>query len=119
MKIDDHTSTPEREEDQPQQHHQQQFASSYHAPVMYKECIDALLKKSHLHVKKHKNKYRRNKRHQKDEKDSGDTAPVKENGDDNGSGSDSIRRPRVYIDGMCTSMCIHKNFVRNSFGKAT
>eukprot|EP00551_Chaetoceros_affinis_P004057 CAMPEP_0203679442 /NCGR_PEP_ID=MMETSP0090-20130426/35690_1 /ASSEMBLY_ACC=CAM_ASM_001088 /TAXON_ID=426623 /ORGANISM="Chaetoceros affinis, Strain CCMP159" /LENGTH=583 /DNA_ID=CAMNT_0050547093 /DNA_START=201 /DNA_END=1952 /DNA_ORIENTATION=+ len=82
------TNTPEREEQQ------QEFASSYHAPVMYKECIDALLKKSHFHVKKDKNKYKRNKRH-KDENDGVDTIPIEEN--DNQSGS--IRRPRVYIDG--------------------
>ena len=37
---------------------EQEFASSYHAPVMYKECIDALLKRSHNNTKK-RNKYKK------------------------------------------------------------
>jgi len=37
---------------------EQEFASSYHAPVMYKECIDALLKRSHNQTKK-RNKYKK------------------------------------------------------------
>ncbi len=37
---------------------QQEYASSYHAPVMWKECIDALLKRSHNTKKRKKNKYK-------------------------------------------------------------
>ena len=39
---------------------EENFSSSYHAPVMWKECIDALLKRSH-HFSKKKKKYKHNK----------------------------------------------------------
>ncbi len=59
---------------------EQEFASSYHAPVMYKECIDALLKRSHNHTKK-RNKYKKEK----------EPAEVQSHLDHN--------RPRIFIDG--------------------
>jgi hypothetical protein len=37
---------------------EQEYASTYHAPVMYKECIDALLKRTHNALEK-KEKYRK------------------------------------------------------------
>lgn len=58
---------------------EQEFASSYHAPVMYKECIDALLKRSHNDMKK-KNKYEKYQ-------------------DDETQKSEEDNRPRIFIDG--------------------
>ena len=66
----------------------QEFASSYHAPVMWKECIDALLKRSHNEKsRKHKNKY-------KVDDESEDQSEIDEL-------TKRKERPRVFIDGKC------------------
>ena len=57
----------------------QEFASSYHAPVMHDECIDAILKRSH-NISKKKNKY---------QKESKVDATVEENSS----------KPRIFVDG--------------------
>ena len=61
----------------------QEFASSYHAPVMYNECIDALLKRSHNTSFNKKNKYPKQSK----------TATDGENAEEDSS------RPRIFIDG--------------------
>lgn len=63
----------------------QEFASSYHAPVMYNECIDALLKRSHNTSFDKKNKY------PKQSKTVTDT--------DGENTKEDASRPRIFIDG--------------------
>lgn len=81
-------------EEREQQKHE--FASSYHAPVMYKECIDALLKRSHLHIKKSKNKYKNKKKGSEGDVDDGNTNTV---GEEKEKQDHNVRRTRVFIDG--------------------
>jgi len=79
---------------------QLEFASSYHAPVMWKECIDALLKKSHNFKKKRKNKYKKMR-----DDDNGD--------EDEATNQNTRNRPRIYIDGTLGggghSLCLLQN----------
>ncbi|GFH45854.1 16S rRNA (cytosine1402-N4)-methyltransferase [Chaetoceros tenuissimus] len=65
---------------------QQEFASSYHAPVMHQECIDALLKRSHNESKK-RNKYKKLAQEAKTSKDGIKAQDIDE------------KRPRIFIDG--------------------
>jgi len=66
----------------------QEFASSYHAPVMYNECIDALLKRSHNTSIYKKNKYP--KQSTKIATDADADAETTE---------EDTPRPRIFIDG--------------------
>lgn len=79
---------------------QQEFASSYHAPVMYQECIDALLKRSHNQPKK-KNKY-------KDQSSAAASSSPNES-----SMQEEGTRPRIFIDGTLGggghSLCLLMN----------
>lgn len=63
---------------------QEDFSSSYHSPVMWKECIDALLKRSHQFSRK-KNKYKKRNKVAENEHES--------------SEEDSANRSRIFIDG--------------------
>lgn len=69
---------------------EQEYASSYHSPVMYKECIDALLKRSHNSVEK-KNKYKNESKINTDKNEHSTSI-----GDDDKSFQRSFR---VFIDG--------------------
>ena len=92
------TSRTDIQSQQQEQPQQQEYASSYHAPVMWKECIDALLKRSHNQDnKKHKNKYKKRK-----DDDEGNNNDDIENADTNqhGNTGDVVQRPRIFVDGM-------------------
>lgn len=65
----------------------QEYASTYHAPVMYKECIDALLKRSHNVLEK-KEKY------SKKSKANNNKVPEASNGSEIAS-----NHPKIFIDG--------------------
>ena len=58
----------------------QEFASSYHAPVMFQECIDALLKRSHNFTIEKRNKYK-----------------VQNEAEE--INTDDENKPRIFIDG--------------------
>lgn len=62
------------------------FSTPYHSPVMLKECIDALLKRSHNNSVK-KNKYKKKSENKDEGNDYGDSAV------------DSCKRPSIFIDG--------------------
>jgi len=65
---------------------EQEYASTYHAPVMYKECIDALLKRTHNALEK-KEKYRKK-------------SNLYDTLSENNSGLETIsHRPKIFIDG--------------------
>lgn len=66
---------------------EQVYASTYHAPVMYKECIDALLKRSH-------NIFEKKEKYKKKSKVNNNTFP----NDSNGSEITS-NYPKIFIDG--------------------
>lgn len=72
---------------------QQLYASSYHAPVMWKECIDALLKRSHNHDNKRKNKYKKKIDDDNDDDDNQEGVTSKE------EKVQLQNRPRIFIDG--------------------
>ena len=63
-----------------------EFTTPYHSPVMLKECIDALLKRSHNNTVK-KNKYKKKYKIEEEEHD------------DNRSSVDNGKLPRIFIDG--------------------
>merc|ERR1719223_327081 len=65
------------------------FSSSYHSPVMWKECIDALLKRSHQFSKKNK-KYKKRKKGSEHEEHQ---SSVEDSSSVNGN------RTRTFVDG--------------------
>jgi len=93
----------------------QEFASSYHAPVMYKECIDAMMKRSHTEGSSKKNKYKNKSKVGKKEKRKGKVSieeDKKEKDSARASGSGS-GRPKIYVDGTLGggghSQCLLQN----------
>ena len=95
----------------------QEFASSYHAPVMYKECIDAMMKRSHTEGSSKKNKYKNKSKVGKKEKRKGKVSieedkKEKDSARASGSGSGS-GRPKIYVDGTLGggghSQCLLQN----------
>ena len=66
---------------------EQVYASTYHAPVMYKECIDALLKRSH-------NIFEKKEKYKKKSKVNNDTLL-----NDNSGSKTTSNHPKIFIDG--------------------
>jgi 16S rRNA (cytosine1402-N4)-methyltransferase len=89
-----------------QQH--EDFASSYHAPVMYQECIDALLKRSHNQPNK-KNKYK----HPSSVAQESSSSSLSSNNASIQEEEEKDTRPRIFIDGTLGggghSLCLLKN----------